>query len=79
MSFYRKVIIYNKENGNKLELNERQVKAVLYAKENGKITNKEHQEINKISERTSSRDLEDLIDKEIFTRKDDGKNTYYQI
>ncbi|GHS84682.1 ATP-dependent DNA helicase [Bacteroidia bacterium] len=71
--------IYNKEDLSELGLNERQIKAVLYVKEKGKITNGEYQEINEISERTASRDLEDLMNKEIFTREGDGKNTYYKI
>jgi ATP-dependent DNA helicase RecG len=71
--------IYNKEDLSKLGLNERKIKAVLYVKENGKITNGEYQEINEISERTASRDLEELMNKEIFTREGGGKNTYYRI
>ncbi|MDR2562514.1 MAG: transcriptional regulator, partial [Prevotellaceae bacterium] len=71
--------IYNKEELSNRGLNERQIKAVLYVREKGKITNNEYQEINDISERTSSRDLEDLMNKKIFTREGDGKNTYYRI
>jgi ATP-dependent DNA helicase RecG len=37
---------FTEEQLQKLGLNERQVKAVLYMKERGKITNKEYQEIN---------------------------------
>ncbi|GHT01108.1 ATP-dependent DNA helicase [Bacteroidia bacterium] len=71
--------IYNKEELSNRGLNERQIKAVLYVKEKGKITNGEYQEINEISERTASRDLEDLMNKEIFSREGEGKNTYYRI
>ena len=38
----------------KLGLNERQIKAVLYVKENGRITNREYQKINQISNRNVS-------------------------
>ena len=50
----------------KLGLNDRQIKAVLILKERGKITNKEYQEMNETTERTASRDLSDLVEKEII-------------
>lgn len=50
----------------KLGLNDRQVKAVLFIKEKGRITNKEYQELNSTSERTASRDLNGLIEKNIL-------------
>jgi ATP-dependent DNA helicase RecG len=71
--------IYNKEELSKLGLNERQIKAVLYVRENGKITNKEYQELNSTIDRTALRDIEELMNKEIFKREGDGKNTYYRI
>ena len=71
--------IYNKEDLNRLGLNERQIKAVLYVKEKGKITNKEYQELNNTIDRTALRDIEELMNKDIFKREGDGKNTYYRI
>jgi ATP-dependent DNA helicase RecG len=44
-------------------LNERQIKAVLYVKEKGKITNKEYQELNSASRQTASNDLSEIVDK----------------
>jgi len=45
-----KVVFYKdkftEDNLKKLGISERQIKAVMYAKEKGKITNKEYQEIN---------------------------------
>ena len=61
----------------KLGLNTRQEKAVQYVKERGKITNKEYQEINNTSERTASRDLEELFQKSVFERIGEGKSTHY--
>ena len=61
--------IYNKGYLRKLSLNERQIKAVLYVKESGKITNKEYQKVCGVSERTASRDLSDLVSKKIFEQK----------
>ncbi len=52
---------YSKEQLQILGLNERQVKAVLYVVENGKITNSDYQEMNKISKRTATNDLTSLV------------------
>jgi ATP-dependent DNA helicase RecG len=41
--------IYTEEYLRNLGLNERQIKAVVYAKKNGRITNKEYQKINNCS------------------------------
>lgn len=60
--------IFNEEELRKRGLKERQIKAVMYVKRNGKITNKEYQEISKVSERTATRDLIDLVDKNIFVK-----------
>lgn len=63
----------------KLGLNPRQVKAVLYVKERGRITNSEYQEINSTSERTASRDLEELFQKFVLERLGEGKSTHYTL
>ena len=52
---------YTEEQLAKLGLTQRQIKAVIYVKEKGKITNKEYQEINDISDRTASRELSELV------------------
>ncbi|OQC17177.1 MAG: Divergent AAA domain protein [Firmicutes bacterium ADurb.Bin080] len=70
--------IFNEEELRKRGLNERQIKAVKYVKEKGKITNREYQEISKISERTATRDLFDLVIKKIFVQVGStGKGTNY--
>jgi len=46
-----------------LGLNDRQVKAVLYVKEKRKITNKIYMDINKISNRTATYELKELVEK----------------
>ncbi len=43
-------------------MNERQVKAVLYVKERGKITNSKYMELNRISNRTATYELKELVD-----------------
>ncbi|MFD1771174.1 hypothetical protein [Sphingobacterium suaedae] len=64
----------------KLGLNERQLKAVEYVKERGKITNKEYQTINSISERTASRELSDLVEKEVLKSSETkGAGSYFYL
>lgn len=57
---------YTEERLREMGLNERQVKAVLWVKERGEIANKEYQEMCRVSSRTASRDLADLVDRGIF-------------
>jgi len=49
-----------------LNLNDRQVKAVLYANDKGKITNSDYQTLNDVSRETATRDLKELIDKQLI-------------
>ena len=72
--------IYNDEYFTGLGLNERQIKAVLYVKEKGKITNSDYQEINEIAERTASRDLADLVSKKILINSGlKGTGAFYTL
>lgn len=61
--------IYTEEYLRKLNLNERQIKAVLYVKEYKSITNAKYQEVNSVSKATATRDLQDLLGKEILKNK----------
>jgi ATP-dependent DNA helicase RecG len=70
---------YNEQYLKSLNLNDRQVKAVLYVKEKGKITNSEYQQINDTSARTAVRDLEILVNKGIFKRKGQRKGAFYEL
>jgi ATP-dependent DNA helicase RecG len=58
--------VYDEEYLRSLNLNERQIKAVMYVKEKGQITNKEYQEVCATSKRTASRDLLDLVSSGFF-------------
>ena len=72
--------IYNKEDLSKLGLNERQIKAVLYVKENGKITNSEYQEVNGIGKSVTIDELRNLVDKQVLVRiGETGRGTYYEL
>ena len=57
----------------------RRVKFYLYVKENGKSTNSEYQEINKTSDRTVSRDLENLLTLGVFKRVGEKKGAFYEL
>ena len=72
--------IYNETDLKAKGLNERQVKAVLYVKEKGRITNREYININNhISDRTALRDLDYLVSIEILKRIGDNKASYYEF
>jgi ATP-dependent DNA helicase RecG len=64
----------------KLGLNERQMKAVQYVKEKGKITNKQYQEINQISNRTATYELKELFEQfGILKMSGAGATTFYEL
>jgi len=52
---------------------------VLFTKEKGKITNSDYQELNNITDRTALRDLEKLLDLDVFKKLGEKKGTYYEI
>jgi len=60
-------------------LSERQIRAVIYAKEKGKITNKDYQHLNNVSRQTAQRDLSELVNKEIFKNFGKGREVHYKI
>ena len=61
-------------------LNDRQIRAVMYVKEKGKITNRDYQTLCSVSKRTSTNDLENLVEKGLFEKVGTrGKGTFYKI
>ena len=79
-----KVVFYKDkftaENLKKLGISARQIKAVMYVKEKGKITNNEYQALNIISKKTATRDMNFLVEKGIFEKVGiTGKGTEYVI
>jgi ATP-dependent DNA helicase RecG len=71
---------YNKEDLQKLNLNERQIKAVLFVKKKGKISNKEYQTLNNCSRNTASNDLSELLDKSILISSGKrGAGSFYKL
>ncbi len=77
-SVYFRKDMYTEEYLRELGLSERQIKAVMYVKKKGSITNKEYQEIADISDRTALRDLKLLCEMGIFQRAGmTGRKTAY--
>lgn len=61
-------------------LNERQVKAVLFVKEEGKITNRQYQELFGVARNTATRDLIDIVNKGFFKSSNfKGAGAYYEL
>lgn len=70
---------FTEENLSNQGLNERQIKAVLYAKNNAYITNSIYQNLCKTSERTALRDLEFLTEQSILVKTGEKKGTKYKL
>lgn len=72
---------YSAEQLKKMNLNGRQLGAVLYLLEKGSITNTEYQEINGISRQTATRDLKELVEKFKILRREGitGSGTSYTL
>jgi ATP-dependent DNA helicase RecG len=62
-----------------LGLNERQIAAVRYVREKGKITNGEYQKLNHVSKPSATRELSDLVAKKVFTAMGRGKKGVYYV
>ena len=72
--------IYTEEYLRGLSLNDRQIKAVMYVKDRGKITNKEYRGMFGITDRMALIDLSELCAKEIFERiGKTGRKTEYLL
>ncbi len=71
--------IYTEEQLRKMGLNERQIKAVMYAREKGKITNKEYQALNNVSNKTAFLELSYLVEKDILVAYGSGRAVKYEL
>jgi ATP-dependent DNA helicase RecG len=59
-------------------MNERQMRAMAFIKQNGRITNREYQVLcNDVSAETLRLDLVDLVDKGLLLKIGDKRGTYY--
>lgn len=62
----------------KIDMNERQQKAVDYLLTHRKITNKEYRQLNPdITRHTATKDLKDMVNEGIIISKGEGRYTYY--
>lgn len=78
-SVYFRKDIYSEEYLKNLGLKERQIRAVLYVKEKGKITNREYRNLAKLSDESARKDLNILVQKGILTIKGEGRSVYYVL
>jgi ATP-dependent DNA helicase RecG len=69
--------IYNKADLSKLDLNERQMDALLFFKAKREITTSEYAKKYNISDRTARRDLSDLVDKKLLETDGDTNLSKY--
>lgn len=71
---------YATENLKKLGLNERQLIAIAYLKENGSITNSKYQTICHVSKSTATRDIKELEEKGVLVNKGTkGSSAVYEL
>ncbi len=71
--------IYDEAYLKTLDLNERLIKALLYVKENGKITNSIYREQFNLIDKTAYRDLETLVSKGLLKKIGEKKGAYYTL
>lgn len=66
-----------KEKLHKLDINERQRKAIEYLRREKKITRQIYGQINSIGDTYAKKEIKELIEKKIIRRVGKGKDTYY--
>jgi ATP-dependent DNA helicase RecG len=72
--------IYNIEYFKSLGLNERQIQAMKYVKENGKITNRGYQTNYNVARNTATRDLAELVEKGLLKSSESkGAGSFYEL
>ena len=71
--------IYTEEYLRSLGLNERQIKAVMFVKEKGKITNREYRQLTGLSDEGARRDLNNIVKKKVFKIKGKGRSISYVL
>jgi len=70
---------FDRDNLVRAGLSGRQISAVLFAKDSGKITNADYQKLTGVSAATARRDLKDLVDRNLFDMKGMRKGIFYII
>ncbi|MFQ5796905.1 MAG: DeoR family transcriptional regulator [Candidatus Bipolaricaulia bacterium] len=75
LTFHKDIL--TEEHLRSLGLNERQIKAVLYVKEQGSITNREYRKLTGLSDEGARRDLNELVNKGLLHSEGKGRSTRY--
>lgn len=72
--------VFDLEYLKSIGLNERQIQAIKFIKENGKITNSEYQANYGVARNTATRDLSELVDRGILKSSEaKGAGSYYEL
>lgn len=72
--------IFDMEYLKSLGLNERQIQSIKFIKENGKITNSEYQSNYGVARNTATRDLSEMVKKDILKSSETkGAGSYYEL
>ena len=72
--------IFDLEYFKSLGLNDRQIQAMKYVKENGKITNSEYQTNYSVARNTATRDLSELVEKGLLKSSESkGAGSFYEL
>jgi len=72
--------IFDLEYFKSLGLNDRQIQAMKYLKENGKITNSEYQTNYSVARNTATRDLTELVEKGLIKSSESkGAGSFYEL
>jgi ATP-dependent DNA helicase RecG len=69
--------IYNEDSLKEMELNERQINALLFFKNKGEILTSMYMQQCNVSERTARNDLMELVDKELLVKQGSLKTAKY--
>lgn len=62
-----------------LNLNDRQMQALAYVREAGRITNAEHRRLTGAIPKTATRDLEGLVEKGLLARGGEKRGAHYVL
>ena len=68
---------YAPERLRAMGLNERQIKAVLYVKEHGEITNRDYRRLARVSDETARHELKALVEQNLLKVQGKGRATKY--
>ncbi len=77
MKFYKD--IYNAETLRDRGIGERQIKAILYIKERGSISNREYREMFGVSNKTAYLEIMDLVKRGLIVKRGAGRSSIYVL